>query len=126
MEAPDLGNEDGVMPKESSPGKPTSRRYSEQEKAAAVRMVRTLRVELGTEHGTVKRVAEQLGYGVESVRLWVRQADIDDGHAPGVTTDEAARVRELEQEVRELRRANEILKRAASFFGAELDRQYRR
>jgi transposase len=114
------------MPKEQSPGKPTTRRYSEQEKAAAVRMVRTLRVELGTEHGTVKRVAEQLGYGVESVRLWVRQADIDDGHEPGVTTAEAARVRELEQENRELRRANEILKRAASFFGAELDRQYRR
>ena len=114
------------MPKEQSPGKPTTRRYSELEKAAAVRMVRTLRAELGTEHGTVKRVADQLGFGVESVRLWVRQADIDDGHEPGVTTAEATRVRELEQEVRELRRANEILKRAASFFGAELDRQYRR
>ena len=74
------------MPKEQSPGKPTTRRYSEQEKAAAVRMVRTLRAELGTEHGTVKRVAEQLGYGVESVRLWVRQADIDDGYEPGVST----------------------------------------
>ncbi|MCW2721671.1 MAG: transposase family protein [Pseudonocardia sp.] len=74
----------------------------------------------------MKRVADQLGYGTESVRLWVRQADIDDGHQPGVTTDEAARVHELEQEVRELRRANEVLKRAASFFGAELDRQYRR
>src|SRR3954453_4689968 len=95
------------MPKEQSPGKPTTRRYSEQEKAAAVRMVRTLRAELGTEHGTVKRVAEQLGYGTESVRLWVRQADIDDGHEPGVTSVEAARVRELEQEVRELRRAND-------------------
>jgi transposase len=58
--------------------------------------------------------------------LWVRQADIDDGHEPGVSTAEAARVRELEQEVRELPRANEILKRAASFFGAELDRQQRR
>src|SRR3954451_5125865 len=114
------------MPKEQSPGKATTLRYSEQEKAAAVRMVRTLRAELGTEHGTVKRVAEQLGYGVESVRLWVRQADIDDGHGPGVSTGEAARVRELEQEVRELRRANEVLKRAASFFGAELDRQHRR
>jgi transposase-like protein len=89
-------------------------------------MVRTLRAELGTEHGTVKRVADQLGYGVESVRLWVRQADIDDGHAPGMTTAEAARIRELEQENRELRRANEILKRAASFSGAELDRQHRR
>jgi len=114
------------MAKEQSPGKPTTRRYSEREKAAAVRMVRTLRAELGSEHGTVKRVADQLGYGVESVRLWVRQADIDDGHQPGVSTAEATRVRELEQEVRELRRANEILKRAASFFGAELDRQSRR
>jgi transposase-like protein len=114
------------MPKEQSPGKPNTRRYSEEEKAAAVRMVRTLRAELGTEHGTVKRVADQLGYGVESVRLWVRQADIDDGHEPGVTTAEAAQIRELEQENRELRRANEILKRAASFFGAELDRQHRR
>ncbi len=73
----------------------------------------------GSEHDTVKRVAEQLGYGVESVRLWVHQADIDDGHEPGMSTAEAARVRELEQEVRELCRANEILKRAASFFGAE-------
>ncbi len=114
------------MPSERSPGKPTTRRYSQEEKAAAVRMVRTLRTELGHDHGTVKRVAEQLGYGTESVRLWVRQAEIDDGHRPGVTTDEADRVRELEQEVRELRRANEVLKRAASFFGAELDRQYRR
>ena len=89
-------------------------------------MVRTLRAELGTEHGTVQRVAAQLGYGVESVRSWVKQADIDEGHVAGVATVEARRVRELEQEVRELRRANEILKRAASFFGAELDRQHRK
>src|SRR6476661_3701859 len=108
------------MPKEQSPGKPTTRRYSPEEKAAAVRMVRTLRAELGTDHGTVYRVACQLGYGVESVRSWVRQADIDDGYAPGVSTVESQRVRDLEQEVRELKRANEILKRAASFFGAEL------
>ena len=114
------------MPKEQTSGKPTTRRYSPEEKAAAVRMVRTLRAELGTEHGTVQRVASQLGYGVESVRLWVKQADVDDGAAPGVSTAEARRVRELEQEVRELRRANEILKRAASFFGAELDRQHRK
>jgi transposase len=126
LEAPDLGNEDAGMPKEQSPGKPTTRRYSPEEKAAAVRMVRTLRAELGTEHGTVYRVARQLGYGVESVRSWVRQADIDDGYAPGVSTVESARVRDLEQEVRELKRANEILKRAASFFGAELDRQHKK
>ncbi len=72
------------MPKEQSPGKPTTRRYSAEEKAAAVRMVRTLRAELGTEQGTVQRVARQLGYGVESVRTWVRQVDIDEGlgHVP--------------------------------------------
>ena len=113
------------MPKEQSPGKPTARRYSPEEKAAAVRMVRTLRQELGTEQGTVSRVARQLGYGIESVRSWVRQADIDDGHAPGVSSGESQRIRDLEQENRELKRANEILKRAASFFGAELDRQHR-
>lgn len=113
------------MPKDVTPGKPTTRRYSAEEKAAAVRMVRTLRAELRTEQGTIQRVAEQLGYGTESVRLWVKQADIDDGAAPGVSTDEAARVKALEQEVRELRRANEILKRAATFFGAELDRQHK-
>jgi transposase len=106
--------------------KSTSRRYSPEEKAAAVRMVRTSRAELGTEHGTIQRVAQQLGYGVESVRTWVRQADIDDGITPGVSTAEAARIKALEQENRELRRANEILKRAASFFGAELDRQHKK
>jgi transposase len=122
LDAPDLGNEDGVMPKEQSPGKPTTRRYSPEEKASAVRMVRALREELGTDHGTVQRVARQLGYGIESVRSWVRRADIDDGHARGVSTTESQRVKDLEQEIRELKRVDEILKRAASFFGAELDR----
>jgi transposase-like protein len=89
-------------------------------------MVRALRGELGAEQGTVSRVAHQLGYGVESVRSWVRQADIDDGYAPGVSTAESQRVKELEQQIRELKRANEILKRAASFFGAELDRQHKK
>jgi len=74
-------------------------------------MVRTLRAELGTDHGTVHRVARQLGYGIESVRSWVRQADIDDGYAPGVSTAESARVKELEQEIRELKHANVILGR---------------
>jgi len=113
------------MPKDVTPGKPTTRRYSPEEKAAAVRMVRTLRAELGTDQGTAQRVAEQLGYGIESVRAWVKQADIDQGQAPGVSTVEAKRIKDLEQENRELRRANEILRRAASFFGAELDRQHK-
>ncbi|BBU22395.1 hypothetical protein MYXE_21850 [Mycobacterium xenopi] len=60
------------------------------------------------------------------MRTWVRQVDIDEGLAPGVTTSESKKVKELEQEIRELKRANEILKRAASFFGAELDRQHKK
>ena len=99
------------MPKEQSPGKPTTRRYSPEEQVAAVRMVRALRAELGTDQGTVARVARQLGYGVESVRSWVRQADIDEGLAPGVSTAESKRVKELEQEIRELKRAIVILGR---------------
>ena len=114
------------MPTDHGVGRRQSRRYSPEEKQAAVRMVRSLRAETGSTAGTVWRVAEQLGYGVESVRSWVKQADIDEGAVPGVTTVEAARLKELEQEVRELRRANEILRRAATFFGAELDRQQRR
>jgi len=114
------------MPAEHTAGKPRARRYSPEEKQAAVRMVRSLQAETGATTGTVGRVAEQLGYGVESVRSWVKQADVDDGVRPGVRTEESERVKDLEQEVRELRRANEILRRAASFFGAELDRQQRR
>src|SRR5579875_2553807 len=114
------------MPREHTAGKPTTRRYSAEEKQAAVRMVRSLQAETGMTGGAVRRVAEQLGYGTESVRTWVRQAEVDDGARPGVTTSESEKVKELEQEVRELRRANEILRRAATFFGAELDRQQRR
>ena len=113
------------MAGEKSPGKPTTRRYTYSEKAQAVRLVRELRKELGTEHGTVYRVANQLGYGVESVRAWVRQADVDEGVKPGTSSDEAARVKALEQEVKELRRANSILKSASAFFAAELDRPHR-
>jgi transposase len=122
LEAPDLGNEDGVMGDERTLGKPTTRRYSPVEKEQAVRMVRQLRRELGTTHGTIQRVAGQIGCGVESLRTWVKQAEIDDGEQPGVTTAEAKRIKELEQENRELRRANAILKSASAFFAAELDR----
>lgn len=113
------------MPADKTKGKPTTRRYSEQEKAQAVRLVRQLRAELGTSHGTVKRVAGQLGYGIESVRSWVRQAEIDDGISAGTPTADAARIKQLEQEVKELRRTNAILRSASSFFAAELDRPHR-
>jgi transposase len=111
------------MPRENSPGKPTTRRYSEAEKERAVRAVRQLRKELGTDHGTVKRVADQLGIGVESLRGWVKQAEIDDGVKPGLSTEDAERMKRLEQENRELKRANEILRKASAYFAqAELDR----
>lgn len=90
-----------------------------------MRMVRQLRKELGTDHGTVKRVALQLGIGIESLRGWVKRADIDDGVKPGTTTADAQRIKQLEQENRELKRANAILKSASSFFAAELDRPQR-
>ena len=114
------------MPHEMSPGKPSTRRYSQAEKDRAVRAVRQLRKEIGTEHGTIKRVADQLGIGVESLRSWVKQAEIDDGVKPGVTSEEAARIKALEQENRELKRANEILRKASAYFAqAELDRPWK-
>ncbi len=79
-------------------------------------LVRQLRKELGTSQGTVKRVAEQLGYGVELVPLWVKKVDIDSGDAAGISTADREKMKRLEQENRELRRANEILKRASAFF----------
>jgi transposase len=111
------------MPTEMTPGRPTTRRYSEAEKERAVRAVRQLRKELGTDHGTVKRVADQLGIGVESLRSWVKQAEIDEGAKPGLSSEDAERIKRLEQENRELRRTNEILRKASAYFAqAELDR----
>jgi transposase-like protein len=104
------------------PGKPTTRRYSQAEKDQAVRLVRQLQAETGKKHGAIQRVAAQLDYGVESVRTWVKQAEVDAGEASGTTSEDAARIKELEQENRELRRANAILKSASAFFAAELDR----
>jgi transposase len=80
----------------------------------------------GERFGVITRVARQLGIGTESLRAWVRQAEIDGGQRPGVTTDERRRIAELERENRELRRANEILKAASIFFATELDGRPRR
>ena len=97
------------------------RRYPLEMRERAVRMVREAIAESGERQGAVSRVAKQLGIGTESLRNWVKQADIDDGKHPGVTTAEQRRITELEREVRELRRANEILKAASAFFARELD-----
>jgi transposase len=90
-----------------------------------VRLVRQIRSETGEKHGAIQRAARQLGFGVETVRKWVNQAEVDAGERAGVTTEENAKIRRLEQENRELRRANEILKSASAFFAAELDRPQR-
>ena len=104
---------------------PMTRRYSPEFEERAVRMVRELRRETGQRHGTIQRVAEQVGCGVESLRTWVKQVEVDAGEVPGVTSAEAERIKALEQENRELRRANAILKSASAFFAAELDRPQR-
>src|SRR6266508_2071720 len=75
----------------------------------------------GERHGVITRVSIQLGVGSESLRSWVKQAEIDGGLRLGLTTDERQRLTELEKENRELRRANEILKSASAFFARELD-----
>jgi transposase len=73
----------------------------------------------------ITSIAEKLDVHRESLRVWVRRAEVDDGRRPGLTTDERAKLRDLERENKELRRANEILKRASAFFAAELDRPLR-
>lgn len=84
-------------------------------------MVEALIAETGERFGAVSRVAHQLGVGPESVRNWVKQAEIDKGQRPGLTSEERRLLVEPERENRKLRRANEILKSASSFFAAELD-----
>ena len=102
---------------------PTSKRYPPELKERAVRMVRELRLADPADQGVISRVARQLGVGTESLRLWLKQADIDAGGQAGTTTAEREELVELRKEVRELRRANDILQAAAGFFGAELDRR---
>ena len=102
------------------------RKYSVELQQRATRMALDARKDPQTSRGAIKRVADQLGVHPEALRNWVRQAEVDDGLRPGITTDDQARINELEREVRELRRANEILKTSAAFFAAaELDRKIR-
>jgi transposase len=108
--------EDGVMAERSSSPQSTQRRYPPELKERAVRLVREVATEQGERHGAITRVARTLGIGAESVRLWVRQAEVDTGERAGLTTEERARLKQLERENRELRRANEILRSASAFF----------
>lgn len=102
------------------------RKYSVELQQRATRMALDARKDPETSRGAIKRVADQLGIHPEALRNWVRHAEIDDGLRSRITTDDQARITELEREVRELRRANEILKTSAAFFAAaELDRKIR-
>jgi len=101
-------------------------RFPKEVRERAVRMVFEHTQEHGSQWATIQSVAGKLGMSPETLRKWVRQAERDGGLRLGLTTDERARMKELEREIRELRRANEILKSAATFFGAELDRRDRR
>jgi transposase len=86
-------------------------------------MVREVRADYDSEWAAIQAVAKKLGIGTaETLRKWSRQAEIDEGARPGVTSQESAEMRKLRAENRELRRANEILKAASVFFAAELDR----
>jgi transposase len=100
---------------------PSQRRYPPELRDRAVRMVLDTIAQTGQRAGVITRVARQLGIGTESLRSWVRQAEVDGGRRPGVPTVDQQRLVELERENRELRRANDILKAAASFFARELD-----
>jgi len=108
---------------EHSSSSPFQRRYPAELRERAVRMVLETASERGERFGAVTRVAQQLGIGPESLRKWVHQAAVDRGERGGLTSEERERMKLLERENRELRRANEILKSAAAFFGAELDRR---
>jgi len=101
-------------------------RYPSELKERAVRMVLDLQRTDPQDKNIISRVARQLGVGSESLRTWVKQAQIDAGKRPGLTTEEQAELTKLRKENRELRRANDILQAAAVFFGAELDRRHQK
>jgi transposase len=101
-------------------------KYPTELRQRAVRMVLESRAEYPSEYEAIRAVASKLGVtSPESLRKWVRQAEVDGGARPGKTTDEIAEIKALKKEVAELRRANEILKSASAFFAAELDRPHR-
>jgi transposase len=99
-------------------------KYSPELRERAVRMVFDHAHEHPSQWSTIRSVAEKIGCTVEALRRWVRQAERDAGQRPGLTTDERARLKQLERENFELKRANEILRKASAFFAqAELDRR---
>jgi transposase len=101
------------------------RKYPGELRERATRMAVDARRDPATRTGALKRIGEQLGIITETLRNWVIQAEIDEGHRPGTTTDDVTRLADLERENRERRRANAISKSASAFFAAKLDRRSR-
>lgn len=104
----------------------TSRRYPPELRERAVRMVLEHQHEYASQWAAIVSIAAKFGPSAETLRNWVRRAEVDDGLRPGVSSGERERLKELERENRELRRANEILKSASLFFATELDGRTRR
>ncbi len=99
-------------------------RYSQEVRERAVRMVLEHLGEYTSEWAAIQSISTKIGCSAETLRNWVRRAQVDGGSREGVTSDERARVKDLERENRELRRANEILRKASAYFAqAELDRR---
>ena len=102
----------------------TSIRYSPEIRERAVRLVQEARKDHPSQWAAIQSVAEKIGCTHETLRRWVRQGERDSGLRPGSASDERDRLKQLERENRELRRANEILRKASAFFAqAELDRK---
>ena len=103
------------------------KQYPRELRDRAVRLVAGHRSEYETEYAAIRSVAAKLGITTpETLRKWIRQAEVDGGQRPGVSSEESAEIRRLKRENAELRRANEILKAASAFFAAELDRPQQR
>lgn len=101
-------------------------RYSPEVRERAVRMVFEHRGEHGSQWAAIQSIAAKIGCEAETLRLWVRRHERNHGLRPGVTTAEQDRLKQLEREVRELRQANEILRKASAYFAqAELDRRFK-
>lgn len=104
----------------------SNKRYPAELRERAVRMVLEAREQDPGDRGVINRISARLGVGPQSLRGWVERAEIDAGQKPGTTSEAAARIKELEKENRELRRTNEILKAASSFFAQEADSNRRK
>jgi transposase-like protein len=105
----------------------TPNKYSPEVRERAVRMVFDHQAEHASQWATIMSIAPKIGCNPETLRSWVRQAERDQGKQPGLTTTERDRIKALEREVRELRQANETLRKASAYFAvAELDRPFRK